>query len=330
MNLVDSFNRKISYLRVSVTDRCDLRCQYCMNEKMKFLPKNQLLTLEEIERLCNNFIEIGVNKIRLTGGEPLVRKNILYLIDNLGSKIGKSKLKELTITTNGTLLAKHAKNLKNAGVNRINVSLDTLNQKKYKKITIHGNLSNVIKGIEIAQKNNIKIKINTVAIKNFNEDEFENIINWCSDNNMDLSFIEVMPMNETNMPRHLQFLSLNEVFKKLNKVFDLYKIEKNSGVPSVYYNSKKLNNNIGFISPLTNNFCANCNRVRITSTGRLYMCLGQNDHIDFRDILRKDYSDNYIKEKIFLALSLKPEKHDFIIEKNIKPYMNRFMNVTGG
>ena len=330
MNLVDSFNRKISYLRVSVTDRCDLRCQYCMNEKMNFLPKNQLLTLEEIERLCNNFIEVGVNKIRLTGGEPLVRKNILYLIDNLGSKIGKSKLKELTITTNGTLLAKHAKNLKNAGVNRINVSLDTLNQKKYKKITIHGNLSNVIKGIEIAQKNNIKIKINTVAIKNFNEDEFENIINWCNDNNMDLSFIEVMPMNETNMPRHLQFLSLNEVFKKLNKVFDLYKIEKNSGGPSVYYNSKKLNNNIGFISPLTNNFCANCNRVRITSTGRLYMCLGQNDHIDFRDILRKDYSDNYIKEKIFLALSLKPEKHDFIIEKNIKPYMNRFMNVTGG
>ena len=330
MNLVDSFNRKISYLRVSVTDRCDLRCQYCMNEKMNFLPKNQLLTLEEIERLCNNFIEVGVNKIRLTGGEPLVRKNILYLINNLGSKIGKSKLKELTITTNGTLLAKHAKNLKNAGVNRINVSLDTLNQKKYKKITIHGNLSNVIKGIEIAQQNNIKIKINTVAIKNFNEDEFENIINWCNDNNMDLSFIEVMPMNETNMPRHLQFLSLNEVFKKLNKVFDLYKIEKNSGGPSRYYNSKKLNNNIGFISPLTNNFCANCNRVRITSTGRLYMCLGQNDHIDFRDILRKDYSDDYIKEKIFLALSLKPEKHDFIIEKNIKPYMTRFMNVTGG
>ena len=330
MNLVDNFNRKISYLRVSVTDRCDLRCQYCMNEKMNFLPKNQLLTLEEIERLCNNFIEIGVNKIRLTGGEPLVRKNILYLINKLGSKIGKSKLKELTLTTNGTLLAKHAKNLKNAGVNRINVSLDTLNQKKYKKITIHGNLSNVIKGIEIAQQNNIKIKINTVAIKNFNEDEFENIINWCNDNNMDLSFIEVMPMNETNMPRHLQFLSLNEVFKKLNKVFELYKIEKNTGGPSRYYNSKKLNNNIGFISPLTNNFCANCNRVRITSTGRLYMCLGQNDHIDFRDILRKDYSDDYIKEKIFLALSLKPEKHDFIIEKNIKPYMTRFMNVTGG
>ena len=191
-------------------------------------------------------------------------------------------------------------------------------------------MSNVIKGIEIAQKNNIKIKINTVAIKNFNEDEFENIINWCNDNNMDLSFIEVMPMNDTNMPRHLQFLSLNKVFKKLNKTFELYKIEKNTGCPSRYYNSKKLNNNIGFISPLTNNFCANCNRVRITSTGRLYMCLGQNDHIDFRDILRKDYSDNYIKEKIFLALSLKPEKHDFIIEKNIKPYMNRFMNVTGG
>ncbi len=316
MNLVDSFNRKISYLRVSVTDRCDLRCQYCMNEKMTFLPKKQLLTLEEIERLCDNFIEIGVNKIRLTGGEPLVRKNILFLINNLGSKIGKSKLKELTLTTNGTLLAKYAKNLKSAGVDRINVSLDTLNQNKYKKITRYGNLSKVLKGIEIAQKNNIKIKINTVAIKNFNEEESENIINWCSDNNMDLSFIEVMPMNETDMPRHLQFLSLNKVFNKLNKVFNLYKIEKNTGGPSRYYNSKKLNNNIGFISPLTNNFCANCNRVRITSNGRLYMCLGQNDHIDFRDILRKDYSDNYIKEKIFLALSLKPEKHNFIIKYN--------------
>ena len=330
MSLVDSFERKITYLRVSVTDRCDLRCQYCMNKKMTFLPKKQLLTLEEIERLCDSFIELGINKIRLTGGEPLVRKNIMHLINQLGSKIGDSKFKELTLTTNGTLLSEYAKTLKEAGIDRINVSLDTLNPDKYKKITRYGDISKVLQGIKIAQKFNIKIKINVVAIKNFNEDEYIKIINWCSDNNMDVSFIEIMPMNETESPRYLQFLPLNEVFDKLNKVFNLFKIKKNTGGPSQYYNSTKLLNNIGFITPLTNNFCANCNRVRITSTGRLYMCLGQNDYIDFKDILRKDYSNDYIKEKITLALKLKPEKHDFVIEKNIKPYMSRFMNVTGG
>lgn len=330
MNLIDSYNRKISYLRVSVTDRCDLRCQYCMKEKMSFLPKDQILTFEEIERLCDNFIELGVNKIRLTGGEPLVRKNIMHLINKLGSKIKYSKLKELSLTTNGTLLFKYANNLKKAGINRINVSLDTLNPDKYKKITRYGDIHKVLKGIEFAQECNIKIKLNTVAIKNFNEDEFENIIHWCSKNKIDISFIEVMPMNETELPRHLQFLPLNKVFENLNKVFNFFKIEKNTGGPSQYYNSKQLKNNIGFISPLTNNFCASCNRVRITSTGRLYMCLGQNEFIDFRDILRKDYSDDYIKEKIYFALKLKAKKHDFIIEKNIRPYMNRFMNTTGG
>ena len=328
--LIDSFNRKITYLRISVTDRCDLRCNYCMKEKMNFLPKSQLLTLEEIERLCDNFIELGISKIRLTGGEPLVRKNIIYLINKLGSKTANSKLIELTLTTNGTLLGNYAKDLKKAGINRINVSLDTLNDEKYKKITRYGNLNKVLESIKIAQENNIKIKINTVAIKNFNEEEFENIATWCSNNNMDLSFIEVMPMNETDLPRHLQFLSMDKVFNKLNKVFELYKIEKNTGGPSKYYRSKKLNNNIGFITPLSNNFCSNCNRIRITSTGRLYMCLGQNNYIDFRDILRKDFSNDYIKQKINLALRLKPEKHDFIIEKNVKPYITRFMNVTGG
>lgn len=330
MDLIDGFNRKISYLRVSVTDRCDLRCQYCMKEKTTFLPKKDLLTLEEIERLCDNFIDLGVSKIRLTGGEPLVRKNIIQLINILGSKIRKTKLKELTITTNGTLLSEYARKLSESGVKRINVSLDTLNKDKYNKITRYGDINKVLTGIKIAQKFNIKIKINTVAIKNFNEDEFESIINWCSDNNMDVSFIEVMPMNETESPRHLQFLALSDVFDKLNNIYNFIKTEKNTGGPSRYYNSLKLKNNIGFISPLTNNFCANCNRVRITSTGRLYMCLGQNNYIDFRDILRKDYSNDYIKEKIYLALKLKPEKHDFIIEKNVKPYMTRFMNVTGG
>jgi len=330
MSLIDSFNREITYLRISVTDRCDLRCQYCMKEKMSFLPKDKLLTFEEIERLCDNFIELGVKKIRITGGEPLVRKKIIDLMNKLGSKIGDTNLKELTLTTNGTLLSKYAKNLKKAGVNRINVSLDTLDSDKYKRITRYGNINKVFNGIKAAQKNNIKVKINTVAIKNFNEDEFENIVNWCSNNNIDLSFIEVMPMNETDLPRYLQFLPLNEVFDNLNKVFNLFKIKKNTGGPSQYFNSKQLKNNIGFITPLTNNFCANCNRVRITSTGRLYMCLGQNDYIDFRDILRKDYNNDYIKKKIYSALKLKPEKHDFVIKKNVQPYMNRFMNVTGG
>jgi cyclic pyranopterin phosphate synthase len=330
MSLVDRFKRKITYLRLSVTDRCDLRCLYCMKEKMEFLPKAKILTFEEIERLCDIFIELGVNKIRLTGGEPLVRKNIINLINNLGSKLDNSNLKELTLTTNGTLLSTYANQLKKAGVERINVSLDTLNKKKYKKITRFGELDNVLEGINYAQKYNIKIKINTVAIKNFNEDEFELIVKWCSDNNLDLSFIEVMPMGETDFARHLQFVPLNEVYKKLNNKFNFYKIDKSTGGPSVYYNSRQLRNNIGFITPLTENFCANCNRIRITSTGKLFMCLGQNDYVDFRDILRKNYSNDSIKEKIFLALNLKPKKHDFIIEKNTKPYMTRLMNITGG
>tara|TARA_Y100000590_G_scaffold450654_1_gene590669 strand:- start:3415 stop:4407 length:993 start_codon:yes stop_codon:yes gene_type:complete len=330
MNLIDSFQRKINYLRVSVTDRCDLRCQYCMKEKMTFLPKKDLLTFEEIERLCDNFIDLGVEKIRLTGGEPLVRKNILYLIENLGKKIGNTNLKELTITTNGTLLSNYAKNLKSFGIKRINLSLDTLNPEKYKQITRNGDINKILEGIESAQENDLKIKINTVAIKNFNEDEFEKIIFWSNKKNIDVSFIEIMPMNETEYSRHLQFVPLNDVFSKLNKRFKFFKTTKNTGGPSLYYNSKELKNNIGFITPLSNNFCENCNRVRITSTGRLYMCLGQNDFIDFKDILRNDYGNDLIKEKILYALKIKPKKHDFIIEKNTKPYISRFMNVTGG
>ena len=214
--------------------------------------------------------------------------------------------------------------------NRINVSLDTLNEKKYNKITRFGTLKNILNGIDEAQKNGIKIKINTVAIKNFNEDEYGNLLKWSNKNNIDLTFIEVMPMNDTDFDRHLQFVPLNKVFEKLNVEYNFYKINKNTGGPSVYYNSDKLNNNIGFITPITNNFCANCNRVRITSTGKLFMCLGQNNYVDFKEMLRKDYSDNSIKEKIISALNIKPKKHDFIINKDIKPYVKRHMNVTGG
>ena len=330
MKLVDQFLRKINYLRVSVTDRCDLRCVYCMKEKMNFLPKNEVLTLEEIERLCDNFIELGVEKIRLTGGEPLVRKNIIHLIQNLNKKKLNTNLKEITLTTNGSLLKRYAKDLKNNGINRINVSLDTIVEKKFREITRFGNLKNTLEGIEEAIQNKIKVKINTVVFKNFNEDQSQNLIDWANSKSLDLTFIEVMPMSDTDMPRHMQFVSLDKIFKKLNNVYNFNKSDYKTGGPSNYYTSEKLNIKIGFITPLSNNFCATCNRVRISSTGKMYMCLGQNDYVDFREILRSDRGDEYIKEKIKFALSVKPKKHDFMINSEVKPYIIRHMNETGG
>ena len=330
MQLTDQYNRKVNYLRISVTDRCDLRCVYCMHEKMTFLPKKEILTLEEIERLCDNFIDLGINKIRLTGGEPLVRKDLIKLIEKLNIKKKYTNLNEITLTTNGTLLEIFAKDLKKNGVDRINVSLDTIDDNLYKKITRFGNLNNVIKGINEAKKNNIKIKINVVAIKDFNEKELHTMVEWANQIKVDLTFIEVMPMSETDSGRHLQFLPLDKVYEKLNSKYNFYKIDKNTGGPSIYYRSNKLLIDVGFITPLTNNFCSSCNRVRITSTGKLFMCLGQNNYVDFKKILRSDYSENYIKDRIKFALKIKPQKHDFIIEKNIKPYLKRHMNVTGG
>ena len=330
MKLIDQFLRKINYLRVSVTDRCDLRCVYCMKEKMNFLPKNEVLSLEETERLCDNFIELGVEKIRLTGGEPLVRNNILKLIENLNKKKSFTNLKEITLTTNGSLLKKYAEDLKKNGINRINVSLDTIIKEKYKEITRFGNLNNVIEGIEEAIKNNIKVKINTVVFKNFNEDHTKELIDWCNKKLIDLTFIEVMPMSDTDMPRHMQFVSLDKIYSNLDNIFNFEKSSLKTGGPSNYYTSNKLDINVGFITPLSNNFCASCNRVRISSTGKLYMCLGQNEFVDFRKILRSDRSDDYIKEEISFALSIKPKRHDFIINPEIKPYINRHMNETGG
>ena len=330
MSLTDQFSRQINYLRVSVTDRCDLRCVYCMKEKMTFLPRNEILTLEEIERLCDNFIEMGVKKIRLTGGEPLVRKDIMKLIERLNLKKNNTNLKEITLTTNGTLLKKYSKDLKKNGINRINVSLDTINSKKYNTITRFGNLNKVIDGIKEAKDNNISIKINTVAIKNFNEDELEELIQWANEQLIDITFIEVMPMEETDTSRYLQFAPLDEIFNNLNNKFNFNKTDKNTGGPAVYYASKFLSINVGFITPLTNNFCSSCNRVRISSTGKLFMCLGQNDYVDFREILRSDRSDDFIKEKIQLGLKTKAFKHDFLVEEDSIPYMKRHMNVTGG
>ena len=330
MELIDQYLRKVNYLRVSVTDRCDLRCVYCMKEKMNFLPKNEVLSLEEIERLCDNFIDLGVEKIRLTGGEPLVRKNIIHLIQNLNKKKSSTNLKEITLTTNGSLLKRYAKDLKKNGIKRINVSLDTIIEKKFREITRFGNLQNTLDGIEEAIRNGIKVKINTVVFKNFNEDQTTNLINWANSKLLDLTFIEVMPMSDTDMPRHMQFVSLDKNFKKLNNTYNFNKSDHKTGGPSNYYTSEKLNIKIGFITPLSNNFCATCNRVRISSTGKMYMCLGQNDYVDFREILRTDRGDEYIKDKIRFALSIKPKRHDFIINSEVKPYINRHMNETGG
>lgn len=330
MNLIDQFNRHINYLRISVTDRCDLRCVYCMKEKMTFLPKNEILTLEEIERLSDNFIEMGVKKIRLTGGEPLVRKDIIKLIKKLNLKKKNTNLEEITLTTNGTLLEKYSKELKENGIDRINVSLDTINKNKYNEITRFGDLDRVIRGIKSAISNRIKVKINTVAMKNFNESEFEELILWANKLQIDITFIEVMPMEETDISRYMQFTPLDKVYKELNKKFNFKRSNHNTGGPAIFYDSEYISNKVGFITPITNNFCANCNRVRITSTGKLFMCLGQNEHVDFREILRGDYSNEYIKEKISYALKIKPKKHDFLIEENSKPYMQRHMNVTGG
>ena len=330
MQLIDQYLRKVNYLRVSVTDRCDLRCVYCMKEKMQFLPKKEILTLEEIERLCDNFIELGVEKIRITGGEPLVRNDIIKLIEKLNHKKNDTSLKEITLTTNGTLLKKYAKQLKLNGIDRINLSLDTINPDKYNKITRFGNIKKVFQGIDEALQNNIKIKINTVVIKNFNEDEIEKLINWTNNKKLDLTFIEVMPMEETDISRDYQFVSLTETFDKLNTKYKFIKSDYKTGGPARYYTSDLLSSKIGFISPLTDNFCSSCNRVRISSTGKLFMCLGQNDYVDFREIMRKDYSNNYIKDKIRFALNIKPKKHDFMIDNKINKYMKRHMNVTGG
>ena len=228
------------------------------------------------------------------------------------------------------MLKKFAKELKENGINRINVSLDTIIKDKYKEITRFGNLKNVLEGIEEAIKNNIKVKINTVIFKNFNEDQVLDLIDWANKKLLDLTFIEVMPMSDTDMPRHMQFVSLDKIYSELNNIYDFNKSNYRTGGPSNYYKSDKLNIKIGFITPLSNNFCATCNRVRISSTGKLYMCLGQNDFVDFREILRSDRGDDYIKEKIRFALSIKPKKHEFIINSDVKPYMNRYMNETGG
>ena len=330
MQLIDQYLRKVNYLRVSVTDRCDFRCVYCMSEDMTFLPKKDLLSLEELEIVCNTFIDMGVKKIRLTGGEPLVRKNIMQLINNLGSKVGKS-LDELTITTNGSQLKKMASDLYKAGVRRLNISMDSLDKLKFKLITRWGNLNNVLEGLEIAKKEGLKIKINTVALKGVNENELDKMLTWCGEMGFDMTIIEVMPMGDIGGERRLnQYLPLSEVRAKLENKFTLIDTPERTAGPAKYVKVKETSNNLGFITPLTHNFCESCNRVRLTCVGELFMCLGQEDNSDLRSILRSSGEEG-LKNAIIEAITRKPKGHDFIIDRNSSnKFVSRHMNVTGG
>ena len=328
--LIDPFQRKISYVRVSVTDRCDFRCTYCMNEEMKFLPKKDILSLEELNRLCDVFIDLGVKKLRITGGEPLVRKNVIQLFNKLGKKLGHG-LEELTLTTNGSQLANYAKNLFEYGVKRINVSLDTLDKNKFKKITKTDNFDQVIKGIMSAKKTGLKIKINVVALKEINDNEILDLVNWCGENKFTLTFIEVMPMGEIDEKRADQYMPLTEVKNLIQTKYSITDDSLKTTGPARYVHCHETDQKIGFITPHTHNFCESCNRVRITCIGEMYMCLGQQDKADLKTPLRKSENDQLLKNTISEAILRKPKGHDFIIEqKKEEQFVPRHMNITGG
>ncbi len=327
--MIDPFGRRVSYLRVSVTDRCDLRCVYCMAEDMTFLPKAEILSLEELERLCRVFIRLGVRKLRLTGGEPLVRRNIMSLIGNLGSLIGHG-LDELTLTTNGTQLARHAHDLKAAGVRRVNVSLDTLEPGKFKAITRWGDLGKVMEGLAAAQQAGLAVKINAVALKGVNEDEFDRLVGWCGERGFDLTFIETMPMGDIDGDRTAQYLPLSTVRNRLAQRWNLTGIDDRTGGPARYVRVAETGGRVGFITPMTHNFCETCNRVRVTCTGTLYMCLGREDAADLRTPLRVSEGDDAVIHTIHGAVARKPQGHDFIIGRDARPSIGRHMSVTGG
>jgi len=330
--LIDPFQRAISYLRVSVTDRCDLRCVYCMAEDMTFLPKADVLSLEELDRLSSAFVRLGVRKLRLTGGEPLVRRNIMSLIRNLGRHLESGDLDELTLTTNATQLGRFADELYAAGVRRLNVSLDTLDANKFKAITRWGDLDKVKAGLEAAKQAGLKIKINTVALKGVNDDEFNRLIAWCGEEGFDLTFIEVMPMGDIGNEERLdQYLPLSMVRSQLSKDWTLTESDHRSGGPARYMTIEETGQRLGFITPLTHNFCESCNRVRLTCTGTLYMCLGQEDAADLRAPLRASDDDAVLEAAIREAITRKPKGHDFIIDRrNSGPAVPRHMSVTGG
>jgi GTP 3',8-cyclase len=330
-NLIDPFGRQVSYLRVSVTDRCDFRCVYCMSENMNFLPRTDLLSLEELDRVCSAFITRGVKKIRLTGGEPLVRKGIMTLVESLSRHLQSGALEELTLTTNGSQLAKHAADLARFGVRRINVSVDTLDAAKFKSITRWGDLAKVQDGIKAAQDAGLDIKINAVALKGVNDAEVPAMIRWAHGQNMDLTLIETMPLGDIDGDRTDQYLPLSELRASLLDEFTFIESPYKTGGPARYVRVNETGGRLGFITPLTHNFCESCNRVRLTCTGTLFMCLGQEDAADLRAPLRASEGDELLHQAISDAIARKPKGHAFVIDRDHnKPALSRHMSVTGG
>jgi cyclic pyranopterin phosphate synthase len=329
--LVDKFGRAITYLRVSVTDRCDFRCVYCMAENMTFLPKRDLLSLEELDRLCSAFIARGVKKLRLTGGEPLVRRDIMLLFRSLSRHLASGALEELTLTTNGSQLPRFAEELAACGVKRINVSLDTLDAEKFHAVTRWGDLAKVLAGVDAAQRAGLQVKINAVALKSVNEDEIPALIEWAHGRGMDLSLIEVMPLGDIGPERVDQYLPLSLVRARLAQRYALEDIDYRTGGPARYVRVSETGGRLGFITPLTHNFCEGCNRVRVTCTGTLFMCLGQEDSADLRTPLRASEADGLLQAAIDEAISRKPKGHDFVIDRRTRqPALARHMSMTGG
>ncbi len=331
--LIDPFARPINYLRVSVTDRCDFRCVYCMAENMTFLPKKELLTLEELDRMCSAFVGLGVEKLRITGGEPLVRRGIMTFFESMARHLDSGALRELTLTTNGSQLRRFAQDLAALGVKRVNISLDTLDEKKFADITRWGRLPQVLDGIEAAQEAGMRVKINTVALKGFNEDELFTLVDWCAGRGMDLTFIEVMPMGDLgNEDRLDQYWPLRDLRARLEERFTTIDLAENTGGPARYVRLAETGQKIGFITPLTHNFCESCNRVRLTCTGELYMCLGQEDMADLRAPLRAHPEDDApLVEAIRAAIARKPRGHDFDYSRQrVGGQMSRHMSHTGG
>jgi len=330
--LIDPFARPISYLRVSVTDRCDFRCTYCMAEHMQFLPKKDLLTLEELDRLCSAFVRLGVEKLRITGGEPLVRRDILTFFRAMARHLDSGALRELTLTTNGSQLAKFAPDLAALGVRRINVSLDTLDEAKFQEITRWGRLPQVLEGIRAAKAAGLAVKINTVALKGFNEDELFSLLDWCAGEGFDLTFIEVMPMGEMGDALRLdQYWPLKDLRARLAERFGLEDLPDRTGGPARYVRIRETGQRVGFITPLTHNFCESCNRVRVTCTGELFMCLGQEDMADLRAPLRAGADDGPLEQAIRAAIARKPKGHDFDYSRQkVAGAMSRHMSHTGG
>ena len=330
--LIDPFARAITYLRVSVTDRCDFRCVYCMSENMNFLPKAELLTLEELDRMCSAFISQGVRKLRITGGEPLVRRGIMEFFKSISRHLKTGDLEELTLTTNGSQLRRFADQLAAVGVKRINISLDTLDEKKFADITRWGRLAQVLDGIDAALDAGIRVKINTVALKGFNEDELEHLVEWCASRDMDLTFIEVMPMGDIgNEDRLDQYWSLDDLRTRLAKTWTLIDSDEQTGGPARYVRLEETGQKIGFITPLTHNFCESCNRVRLTCTGELYQCLGQEDQVDLRKVMRDSADDTVLVQAIHDAIAKKPKGHDFDYSRQaVDGQMTRHMSHTGG